>query len=71
MTDMSRATYVRLPADKPIGLDMKQFEQVDPMAAVMGNSQNKRDLEIINELMEQHNTLVGVLSRRLSSVKVI
>ena len=26
MTDMSRATYVKAPADKPMGLDLKQFE---------------------------------------------
>ncbi len=50
MTDMSRATYVKAPADKPMGLDLKQFEQ---QATQNGNS-NKVDLNMINELMEQH-----------------
>jgi hypothetical protein len=27
MTDVSRATYVKVPADRPLGLDMRQFEQ--------------------------------------------
>lgn len=27
MADVSRATYVKMPADRPIGLDMKDFEQ--------------------------------------------
>lgn len=27
MTDMSRATYVKIPADKPLGLELNQFEQ--------------------------------------------
>lgn len=30
MTDVTRATYVKVPADRPLGLDMKQFEQQQP-----------------------------------------
>lgn len=34
-------------------------------------SNTKRDLEIINEIMEQHPIMVGVMQRRLDQVKVI
>lgn len=57
MTDMSRATYVKAPADKPMGIDLKQFEQ---QVTQTGNS-NKVDLNMINELMDQHQTIVGVM----------
>lgn len=63
MTDMSRATYVKAPADKPMGLDLKQFEQ--------SSTTNKVDLIMINELMDQHNTIIGVMQRRLGNIKVI
>lgn len=26
MTDYTRATYVKMPGDKPLGLELKQFE---------------------------------------------
>jgi hypothetical protein len=67
MTDLSRATYVKMPADKPIGLELKQFEAE---SANLGQSQ-KKDLEIINEIMDQHGSLMGVMQRRMSSIKVI
>jgi hypothetical protein len=67
MTDMSRATYVKVPSDKPLGLELKQFETE---SANLAQSQ-KKDLEIINEIMEQHETLMGVMQRRMSSIKVI
>jgi hypothetical protein len=59
MTDVSRATYIRAPADRPLGIDMKQFEQQSQEPEI--NAQNKRDLDIINEIMDSHGTLVGVL----------
>jgi hypothetical protein len=65
MQDLSRATYVKSPFDKPIGIDFKSFE----MDA--GQSTKKKDLEIINETMEQHTTLIGVVQRRIQSIKVI
>lgn len=65
MDDLSsRQTYIKAPHDKPIGLELKSFD----MDAGAGQ---KRDIEIINEVMEQHNTLVGVVQRRISSIKVI
>lgn len=70
MTDVSRATYVKVPADRPIGLDMNQFIENENNNAGAGQNRGK-DLEVINEIMEQHSILVGVLQRRLSSVKVI
>ena len=70
MTDVSRATYVKVPADRPIGLDMNQFVENENNNAGAGQNRGK-DLEVINEIMEQHSILVGVLQRRLSSVKVI
>lgn len=49
MTDMSRATYVKAPADKPMGIDLKQFEQ---QATQSSANTNKVDLNMINELMD-------------------
>lgn len=54
MQDLSRATYVKSPFDKPIGIDFKSFD-------VDSGSTKKKDLEIINETMEQHSTLIGVV----------
>lgn len=62
MTDMSRATYVKVPDNKPLGLELKQFEQEGSAGS------NKKDLEVINEIMEQHNTYVGVMQRRFRSI---
>ena len=62
MEDLNRATYIKAPSDKPLGLDLNNFAQQAPQ---------KKDLEIINEVMEQHTTLVGVVQRRMSSIKVI
>ena len=59
MTDMSRATYVKAPADKPMGLDLKQFEQ--QVTQTNSSNTNKVDLNMINELMDQHNTIIGVM----------
>jgi katanin p80 WD40 repeat-containing subunit B1 len=61
---------VKVPADRPIGLDMNQFVESENNNAGAGQNRGK-DLEVINEIMEQHSILVGVLQRRLSSVKVI
>lgn len=44
MTDMSRATYVKVPEDKPLGLELNQFEQQ--------SSTHKRDIQVINEVMD-------------------
>ncbi len=67
MTDLTRATYVKKPENKPLGIPLNQFEAE---AANVGQSQ-KKDLEIINEVMEQHGTLMGVMQRRMNSIKVI
>lgn len=32
---------------------------------------DKKDIELINSMMEQHNVVMGVVNRRLSSIKVI
>ena len=63
MTDINRATYVRTPSDQPIGLDLNNFMQ--------SSAPQKKDLEIINEIMEQHRCLVGVMQRRVGSINVI
>ncbi len=47
-----------------MGLDLNNFLQDSEI-------KDKKDLEIINEIMEQHTTLVGVVNRRMSSIKVI
>lgn len=67
MTDISRSTYVKMPADKPLGLEFKQFEQEINLAS----GTQKRDLDIINESMEQHGTFLGVMQKRLSNIKVV
>eukprot|EP00347_Sterkiella_histriomuscorum_P009360 403341515 len=65
MQDLSRATYVKSPYDKPIGIDMNSFD-VDKSQAPQ-----KRDLEIINECMGNHATLVSVMQRRTNQVNII
>ena len=68
MTDVSRATYIKAPSDKPMGLDLKQFDQsVTPASSTA----NKQDIVVINEIMDQHNTIMGVMQRRLQNIKVI
>ncbi len=62
--DPNRATYVQAPKDQPLGLNLDNFINEAEI-------KEKKDLEIINEIMEQHTTLVGVVSRRMSSIKVI
>ncbi len=63
MSDPNRATYVQTPSDKPLGLDLNNFNQQP--------TSQKKDLEVINEIMEQHTILLGVISRRMQSIKVI
>lgn len=53
--------------DKPLGLELKNFDQ----DTAGGDTAKKRELEIINEVMEQHSTLIGVVNRRINSIKVI
>lgn len=66
--ELSRATYVQAPTSKPIGLDLNQFAAENPVQISSGD---KKDLEIINEVMENHTQLIGVVNRRMSSIKVI
>jgi len=66
---MSRATYVKAPADKPMGIDLNQFEQDNN--AITGSTNVGQEIKVINEIMEQHGTLIGVLQRRLSSINTI
>ena len=58
---------MKLPADKPLGLDLNQFQQREIPPALTG----KKDLEIINEIMEKHETLLGVMQKRLGNVQYI
>ncbi len=51
MTDISRVTYVKMPGDKPLGLELKQFE----------SGTKNRDIEIMNEIMGNHETFLGVM----------
>lgn len=37
----------------------------------MSNGQRNSDLQIINEIMEQHTTLVGVVQKRVNCIKTI
>lgn len=65
MQDLSRATYIKSPFDKPLGIELNSFDNDKNQAP------QKRDLEIINEIMGQHSTLVGVIQRRMSHINVI
>jgi hypothetical protein len=47
MADLSRATYIRSPDDKPLGLELKNFDKPEH-----GAQPQKRELELINEIMD-------------------
>lgn len=56
------------PIDEPIGLDMSIFNHVQPQQT---NIQNEKDMEIIKSIEERHSTVMSVINRRMSSMKVI
>ena len=60
--DPMQGSIVHRPGNDntPVGLDLNSF---------LVPSEN--DLDVINEIMESHPTIMGVTSRRLSSIKVI
>ena len=67
-----RATYVQAPKNQPAGINMNDFVMNDANnSAEDKKSETKRDIEIINQLMEQHLTVVSVMQRRIDQVKVI
>jgi hypothetical protein len=45
MQDISRATYIKNPSDKPLGIELNSFD-VEKNAGPQ-----KRDLEVINDIM--------------------
>ena len=53
-------TYVRAPKDEPVDLDMSAFDR--PGESENAESQ-KKDIDIINECMEKHQTFNGVMQR--------
>jgi len=57
--------------NEPAGIDMNDFMKPEPADPLLLESDKQKDIEIINEIMEQHTTLVGVIQRRRSSIQVI
>ena len=70
-----RTTYIQAPVNEPAGINMDDFVMHDANANKMmplNNEVDKKRLgEIINEVGQHHTTLIGVISRRTDSVKVI
>jgi hypothetical protein len=66
--DISRMTYIQAPKDEPVNLDMSAFDR--PSDNENAESQ-KKDIEIINECMEKHQTFNGVMQRRISNIKMV
>ena len=50
-------TYVKAPTNVPVGLNMEAFEN----KAVQNEDSSKKDVDIINECMDRHNTFNGVM----------
>ena len=69
--EFRETTYVKAPKNQPAGINMKDFVMTDTAAHEEKKTGVKRDLEIINEVMEQHSVMVSVMQRRLDQVKVI
>lgn len=63
--DFRETTYVKAPKNAPAGINMKDFVMTDAGAQEEKKTGTKRDLEIINEVMEQHPVMVSVMQRRL------
>ena len=61
-------TYVRAPKDEPVDLDMSAFDR--PGESENAESQ-KKDIDIINECMEKHQTFNGVMQRRIANIKMV
>ena len=66
--DTSRMTYIAAPKDEPVNLDMSAFDR--PGEAENVDTQ-KKDIEIINECMEKHQTFNGVMQRRIANIKMV
>lgn len=58
-------SIIQAPKNDPSGLDMNSFLNTTVQ------EQKSKDLEIISSLAEQHQTLVGVITRRQNPLKVI
>jgi len=66
---VSRMTYVKAPVDEPLNLDMSAFDKVADTSAPEDSS--KRDLEVINQCMERHQTFNSLMQRRAANIKVV
>lgn len=56
---------MKAPKNQPAGINMKDFVMTDVGTKEEKKTGTKRDLEIINEVMEQHPVMVSVMQRRL------
>jgi hypothetical protein len=66
--DISRMTYIQAPKDEPLNLDMSAFDRPSDNEAA---DNQKKDIEIINECMEKHQTFNGVMQRRIANIKMV
>ena len=58
------SSMYEMPYDKPLGLDVSKFLQPSTDSIYTGN-----DIDLIQEAMKQHSTLVNVLHKRKSNVR--
>lgn len=72
---MSRMTYVQAPKDEPLNLNMSEFDKPQIQHSSFNNEQQienqKKDIDIINECMQRHQTFNGVMQRRIANIKVV
>ena len=66
---VSRMTYIQAPKNEPINLNMSEFGN-QQLVADAGMAE-KKDIDIINECMDKHDTFKSVMQRRISNVKVV
>ena len=63
-------TYIQAPKNEPINLNMSEFGQA-PLVNQDAGLAEKKDIDIINECMDKHDTFKSVMQRRISNVKVV
>lgn len=68
---VSRMTYIQAPKNEPINLNMSEFGQQQPLVSNDAGLAEKKDIDIINECMDKHDTFKSVMQRRISNVKVV
>ena len=61
-----RQTYIAVSKDKPTGIKMDDF-----LTSNSDDADCSQDILLIEEMSKQHNQILGVIARRMNSIKSI